>query len=305
MNSVERSAQNIISHYSRQLESLGFTISVPQKAEYSYNVTLEKDNNKVKLLVYFGKKGNKLQVQGNPETSAFKEVNSHVFGEKLFQEDDKGIVEPASYIGTDESGKGDFFGPLVVAGVLVDKTVISKLKDLGVRDSKTITDINIKRLALKIKSLLKNKYDIIPIKPEKYNELYSKMSNVNLIMGWAHAKVIENILNSFEVEEAISDKFGNEKIILNALQKKGRQIKLHQVTKAERYTAVAAASILARDAVIKWFEINSKKLKIKIPKGASAEVENIARKVIENFGKDVLPKLVKMHFKTLKKINIK
>ena len=77
---------------------------------------------------------------------------------------------------------------------------------------------------------------------------------------------------------------------------------MHQVTKAERYTAVAAASILARDAVIKWFEINSKKLKIKIPKGASAEVENIARKVIENFGKDVLPKLVKMHFKTLKRI---
>ena len=305
MNSVERSAQNIISHYSRQFESLGFTISVPQKAEYSYNITLEKDNDKVKLLVYFGKKGNKLQVQGNPETSAFKEVNTLVFGEKLFQEDDKEINEPANYIGTDESGKGDFFGPLVVAGVLVDKTVISKLKDLGVRDSKTITDINIKRLALKIKSLLKNKYDIIPIKPEKYNELHSKMSNVNLIMGWAHAKVIENILNSFEVEEAISDKFGNEKIILNALQKKGRQIKLHQVTKAERYTAVAAASILARDAVIKWFEINSKKLKIKIPKGASAEVENIARKVIENFGKDVLPKLVKMHFKTLKKINIK
>ena len=195
MNSVERSAQNIINHYSRQLESLGFTISVPQKAKYSYNVTLEKDNDKVKLLVYFGKKGNKLQVQGNPETSAYKEVNMLVFGEKLFQEDDKGINEPANYIGTDESGKGDFFGPLVVAGVLVDKTVISKLKDLGVRDSKTITDINIKRLALKIKSLLKNKYDIIPLKPEKYNELHTKMNNVNLIMGWAHAKVIENILS--------------------------------------------------------------------------------------------------------------
>jgi len=302
LNSVEKSAQNIINHYSRQLENLGFTISVPQKAQYSYNVTLEKDNNKVKLLVYFGKKGNKFQVQGNPETSTFKELNSLVFGEKLFQENYKEIKEPANYIGTDESGKGDFFGPLVVAGVLADKAAISKLKDLGVRDSKTITDINIKKLASKIKSLLKNKYDIIPLKPEKYNELYSKMGNVNLILGWAHAKVIENILNSFEAEEAISDKFGNKKSILNALQQKGRQIKLHQVTNAERFTAVAAASILARNAVIKWFEINSKKLKINIPKGASAEVENSARKVIENFGKDALPGLVKMHFKTSKRI---
>ncbi len=302
MNSVERTAQNIINHYSKQLERLGFTISVPQKEQYSYNIILEKENNKVKLLIYFGKKGNKLQVQGNPETSAFKEVNSLVFGERLFQQDDKEIKEPANYIGTDESGKGDFFGPLVVAGVLADKVAISKLKDLGVRDSKTITDINIKKLASKIKSLLKNKYDIIPLKPEKYNELHSKMGNVNLIMGWAHAKVIENILNSFNVEEAISDKFGNEKTILNALQQKGRQIKLHQVTNAERFTAVAAASILARDAVIKWFEINSKKLSIKIPKGASKEVENIARKIIESFGKDALPGLVKMHFKTSKRI---
>jgi ribonuclease HIII len=284
------------------LEQLGFAISIPQKELYSYNITLEKDNNKIKLLVYFGKKGNKFQVQGNPETPAFKEVNSLVFGEKLFQEDNKQIKEPENYIGTDESGKGDFFGPLVVAGVLVDKITISKLKELGVRDSKTITDYNIKKLAIKIKSLVKNRYDIIPIKPEKYNELYSKMGNVNLILGWAHAKVIENILSSFEVEEAISDKFGNEKTILNALQEKGRQIKLHQVTNAERYTAVAAASILARDAVIKWFEINSRKLEIKIPKGASAEVENSARKVIENFGKDVLPRLVKMHFKTSKRI---
>lgn len=302
MNLVERSAQNIINHYSNKLENLGFAISVPQKGQYSYNITLEKNNTKVKLLVYFGKKGNKLQVQGNPESSVFKEVNSLVFGEQLFKEDNKVIKEPEKYIGTDESGKGDFFGPLVVAGVLADKVTIYKLKDLGVRDSKTITDFNIKKLASKIKSLLKNKYDIIPLKPEKYNELHSKMGNVNLILGWAHAKVIENILNSYEVKEAISDKFGNEKTILNALQEKGRQIKLHQVTKAERYTAVAAASILARDAVIKWFEINSKKLKIKIPKGASAEVENSARKVIENFGKDVLPGLVKMHFKTSKRI---
>ena len=302
MNSVERSAQNIVNHYSNKLERLGFTISVPQKAEYSYNITLEKDNDKVKLLVYFGKKGNKLQVQGNPESSAFKEVSSLVFGEKLFQQDDKEINEPTNYIGTDESGKGDFFGPLIVAGVLVDKVAISKLKELGVRDSKTITDYNIKKLAVRIKSLLKNKYDIIPLKPEKYNELHSKMGNVNLIMGWAHAKVIENILSIHKVEEAISDKFGNEKIILNALQEKGRQIKLHQVTNAERYTAVAAASILARDAVVKWFEINSKKLKIKIPKGASREVETCARNVVGKFGRDVLPGLVKMHFKTSKRI---
>ena len=102
LNSVERSAQNIIKHYSRQLEELGFTISVPQKEQYSYNLILKKGNEKVKLLVYFGKKGNKLQVQGNPERAACQEVNRVIFGAKLFQEGDNAVKEPANYIGTDE-----------------------------------------------------------------------------------------------------------------------------------------------------------------------------------------------------------
>ncbi len=305
MNSLEKSAYNIINHYSKIFEKQSFTITVPQKELYSYTITLEKNKQKVKLLVYFGKKGNKIQVQGNQESSVHKEVNNIVFGEKLFLDEDKMFAEPLVYIGTDESGKGDLFGPLVVAGVLVDEKINLDLNKLGVRDSKTITDYNIKKLTPKIKTLLKNKYDIIHLKPEKYNELYEKMSNVNLILGWAHAKVIENILESYKVEEAISDKFGNERTILNALQKKGRQINLRQVTNAERYTAVAAASIIARNEVINWFDTNSRKFRIKIYKGVSAQVENSMNEVVEKFGKEVLPKFVKMHFKTTKKLSLK
>ena len=86
---------------------------------------------------------------------------------------------------------------------------------------------------------------------------------MNRILGWAHAKVIENLLeNQINVEEAISDKFGDEKYIYTSLQEKGKNITLHQVTKAERYTAVAAASILARDRFNSWFRHEKAKIGI-------------------------------------------
>jgi len=160
----------------------------------------------------------------------------------------------------------------------------------------------IKVLASKIKKIEDIAYDVILINPEKYNELYEKIGNLNNLLGWGHAKVIENILKVKNAPEAISDKFGNEKYIHNSLQEKGRELILHQVTKAEKYPAVAAASILARDAFNKWFyRINNEK-KIKLPKGASGTVEEAARDIKNKLGYDALTKLVKVHFKTTKRL---
>ena len=112
----------------------------------------------------------------------------------LFGFKENEIDEPFNYIGTDESGKGDFFGPLVVAGVLGDKQSLIELKKIEVKDSKELTDSVINKLAGRIKNLVKGKYEIIAINPAKYNELYSKIGNLNRLLGWAHAKVLENIL---------------------------------------------------------------------------------------------------------------
>ena len=279
-----------------------FHVSEPIKNEYSYQVFISEDKKKISLHVFFGKKGNKIILQGNKDLKLYKDVDDLIFGEKLITNDKPDFEPPHPYIGTDESGKGDYFGPLVIAGVYLTPEAGNYLRTLGVRDSKELSDLQIQQLAADIKKVNEIVYDVVLISPEKYNELYEKMGNLNRLMGWAHARVIENLLAKCNAEEVISDKFGNEKIILDALQQRSRSIKLNQITKAEKFTAVAAASILARESVVEWFKIQSKKYKVEIPKGSSSEVETAARHLLEKYGEDILKKLVKVHFKTSNKV---
>ena len=302
MNPREVTALDILNRNIQILAKQSFQFSEPVKNNYSYQVSVSEGKEKISLNVFFGKKGNKIVLQGNKELNLYKRVNKIIFGEKLF-EDEKPESEPEyPYIGTDESGKGDYFGPLVIAGAYITQETGQYLRTLGIRDSKELSDQQIKQFASAIKKRNEIIYDVVLISPEKYNQLYEKLNNLNRLMGWAHARVIENLLNKCIASEVISDKFGNEKLILNALQQKGRLINLKQVTKAEKFTAVAAASILAREAVIKWFNIQSRKYKLKIPKGSSSEVEKIANRFLENYGEEIMSKLVKLHFKTSQKI---
>lgn len=302
MNTQENTAQNIISRYSRHLTQEKFKVTEPIKNEYSYQIFISDNNEKISLHVFFGKKGNKIVLQGNKDLKIFKKVNDLIFGERLISEEKTNSEPTYPYIGTDESGKGDFFGPLVIAGVYINPILSAYLKQIGIRDSKELSDTQISHLASELVKLPEIGYDLIIINPEKYNELYEKMGNLNLMMGWAHAKVIENLLHKCDAEYVISDKFGNEKIIIDSLQQKGRSINLNQVTKGERFIAVAAASVLAREAIIKWFKNQSKKLKFEIPKGASVDVESASRKLVEKYGDEVVKKLVKLHFKTSRKV---
>src|SRR5690606_37541145 len=125
------------------------------------------------------------------------------FGNK-FQE----IAEPDDYIGIDESGKGDFFGPLVIAAVYSDTSLNKQLLSAGVKDSKLLNDEQINIAALRIKAIIsQNRYTIISIGPEKYNQLYNSFKNLNKLLAWGHSKAIENILTQHSVKTAISDKF--------------------------------------------------------------------------------------------------
>ena len=298
----EQIALNQINRLKQLFQNEGLKVTEPIRKEYSYQINILEGSEKISLQVYFGKKGNKTLIQGNKDLLLYKIANDLIFGEK-FLDDVKPEAEPEhSYIGTDESGKGDYFGPLAVAGVFISKETGKYLRSIGVRDSKEISDAQIKELALAIRNHNDIPQEVVLILPEKYNQLYEKMGNLNRMMGWAHARVIENLLAKCDAEEAISDKFGNEKIILDSLLQKGRQIQLNQVTKAERFTAVAAASILARNAVVHWFESQSKKYRIKLLKGSSDEVEKVARIFLREYGEEILASLVKLHFKTSKKI---
>jgi len=206
--------------------------------------------------------------------------------------------------GVDESGKGDFFGPLVVAGVFVDEESEPILRKLGVKDSKVIKNPKqIKAIAVKIRQAVGNKFSVVAIGPEAYNRLYGNFNNLNKLLAWGHATVIENLLEKApECKDVLSDKFAADHLIKNALQEKGRGIKLRQRTKAESDIAVAAASILARDRFLWAMESLSKDVGFEIPKGAGAKVSQIGEKIAREQGNEALENFAKLHFKTYKEI---
>ncbi len=205
-----------------------------------------------------------------------------------------------SHIGTDESGKGDFFGPLVIAGVLVDEKSAQRFLDLGIKDSKKLTDK--KMLAMSVEIKKHAPHSIIAISNTKYNELYANIKNLNKLLAWGHARAIENILNSNSCEYALSDKFGDESLIKNALMKNGQSIRLEQMVRAESDIAVAAASVLARAAFVQKMEAMENTYGLKFPKGCSGLVKTAAGEFIKKYGKDKLHEVCKTHFKTFNEV---
>jgi len=209
------------------------------------------------------------------------------------------------HLGIDESGKGDFFGPLVIAGVFVDGDLPRRLLDLGVKDSKLITsDKKAHEVADAIKDCITlDRFNVIVIGPEKYNELYVKFRNLNSLLAWGHATVIENLLTRWpNCPRALSDKFAHESLITRALKEHGKKIILEQRTKAESDIAVAAASILARSAFLARLKSLGERIGVTLPKGASAQVKAAAREIVAKAGADGLKSVSKFHFKTYREV---
>ena len=208
-------------------------------------------------------------------------------------------------IGVDESGKGDFFGPLCIAGVYVNETVVRQWKDAGIQDSKNIgSDKRIADLADLITKTPGAITSVVPIGNEAYNRLYVKFRSVNPLLAWGHARVIENLMlqqhrmNPKPVR-AISDQFASSKdVVAKSLMSLGRAIELVQRHKAEADLAVAAASILARHEFVKRLAALEKQFGTKLPKGASAMVDAAAKEFLVKHGVENLPKVSKMHFRT-------
>lgn len=218
------------------------------------------------------------------------------------------VVNPDLFLprfGVDESGKGDFFGPLCVAGVYVNESVVKTWQDAGIKDSKNISsDRRMAELAKLIRDTPGCVTSVVPIGNEAYNRLYGSMRSVNTLLAWGHARVIENLMgqrhrmNPLPVR-AISDQFASSKdTVAKALMSLGREIELVQRHKAEEDLAVAAASILARDEFVSRLAKLEKQFGMALPKGASAAVDAAAKEFITRQGVENLPKVSKMHFRT-------
>src|SRR5207253_4491720 len=276
------------------LEKLGFEFSPKE-----YTLLFAQKN---RLSVAGYEKGPKVLVQGRDvEEFVQFELEPKILGEaKLGYEEvhSPEMFEP--HFGVDESGKGDFFGPLVISGVYVDRGIGRKLLDAGVVDSKRIgSDARIRALADTIRKTSLGLVETVLIGPAKYNELYEKFGNLNRLLGWGHARVIENLLAKKPAcPRSLSDQFADARVINASLLKHGRKIAIEQRPRAESDIAVAAASILAREAFLNWLERKSKDVGLRLERGVLPSVKETARKLVELNGPGALREVAKVHFRT-------
>jgi ribonuclease HIII len=276
------------------LEDLGFKFSAKEHTLFF--------GQKDKLSVAVYAKGPKVLVQGR-EVEAFVqfELEPKIFGEaRLGYEEVHSPEMFQPHFGVDESGKGDFFGPLVIAGVFVDSGIARKLLDAGVQDSKRITsDARIHSLAETIRRETQGLFEVVLIGPARYNEMHASFGNLNALLGWGHARVIEKLLEKKpSCPRSLSDQFADARIIENSLKGRAREIIIEQRPRAESDIAVAAASILARASFIDWLSRTSKKLGVPLHRGVSASVKESARRLVEKGGAVALGEVAKVHFRT-------
>jgi ribonuclease HIII len=215
----------------------------------------------------------------------------------------------SQWIGIDEAGKGDYFGPLVSAAVLLDTRKAQILETLGVHDSKRISDNFILELAVQIEQVCKHKTVKLP--PITYNRLYTEFKeqgkNLNALLAWAHARALEDLLldTSLQGTTVLIDKFAPNKVMQDALLPHSRtsNIKLVQLPKAEVNIGVAAASVLARAYFLKGLKHLSKQFDLELPKGGSNQrILSVGQEMLVKHGQQTLEKIAKLHFKTTQKI---
>ncbi len=237
-------------------------------------------------------------------TSAFVDANMW----KAIKENDEADTDQNDYmnvtaVGSDEVGTGDYFGPIVVTSSYVSKDDIPFLKELGVTDSKKLTDDKIKKIAPEI--IKKIKYKSIILKNDEYNEKYSKENNMNKIKAIMHNKVLSLILDEVpKPEYIIVDEFARESRYYSYLEEIPNVVKgITFVTKAEtKNLAVACASVISRYIFLEEFEKLCDTYHLPLPKGSGPNVDTIGQEAVEKHGKEILDKIAKKNFSNTARI---
>ncbi|MCB9529259.1 MAG: ribonuclease HIII [bacterium] len=210
---------------------------------------------------------------------------------------------PVAWIGTDEAGKGDYFGPLTVAGVIVRPDDLEILATLGVDDSKAVADGKVAELDKQIQGLCAS--EVLYISPATYNRMHSQMRTVNAVMAWAHAKVIHALLARTEgtrPDWILTDRFADDRVMVRALGELPAGVRFAQWPKAEEDPAVAAASVLARAAYLRGLASLSKRFGVALHGGAGAPALAAGRRFLATVGREQLGEVAKLHFDTTRQI---
>lgn len=226
---------------------------------------------------------------------------ARVLAMKKLAESEAPKLQPApfsAHAGSDESGKGDYFGPLSVACVFV--TDPQPLRDAGVRDSKQIAPNEIGPLA----SIIRNscEHETLVLMPPKYNELYERIQNLNHLLAWAHASVIEKMLERVGTTRVIVDQF-SPTALRPRLKELGRAADIVEMVRGENDIAVAAASVLARAEFVAGIARLETQHGVKLPLGAGSPVVAAGKRIVADRGAAFLPQVAKVHFATTRQVS--
>lgn len=269
----------------------GFTLSIPQYTEFQ----ARRDG--VTVTLY---SSGKLTVQGKNKDDFITFYLEPEILETVEYSYPEANVDFKDRIGVDEAGKGDFFGPLCISAVYANEGSIKQLLELGIKDSKTLSDKRALLLAPKIRDA--TAFETLVLRPEKYNELYHRFGNLNKLLAWGHATVIDSLSQKTGCMFATIDQFGHEYLVSTALSRKNAAIKLQQQHKGEEDIVIAAASILARAAFLQGIEALSTPFGFSLPKGASSTVKQVAKKIAIK-DPSLLKTVCKTHFKTFAEVS--
>ncbi len=204
------------------------------------------------------------------------------------------------HAGLDESGKGDFFGPVIAATVIAERPAVEAWIKAGVKDSKKIAEAQIIKLDKLIRetpgAVARTCYCGMP----KYNELMSRPgANLNRLLGWQHATALEQALAVKPVARGLLDQFSEQPIVQRELIRKGfKDFELKMRTRAEEDPVVAAASIVARAEFVRQMHLLSRRFGAKLQKGAGPLVKEQAAQIIAKFSVRALGDFAKLHFRT-------
>ena len=300
---MQKELMSFLENKLNQLANYGFKMIDEKPINYGIQIKLEKKNQNIPVNIYFSKKkGISVVIGGSPKDFLRPDL------ERIFDKSPKEYIlehEWNSWIGSDESGKGDFFGPLIVAGFYAERKIIPYLQQIGVQDSKKMSDKDIEQTGKRLYAAYFDQIKVITMLPEKYNQRYAEMKtkrkNLNDLLAWMHSRIIVDLHDKYHPNGVLIDKFtydGRMRASLKAMQ----EINFMAKTKAESDPFVAAASIIARFHLNRWFTRVSGELDFKLPKGSGSLVYKAAQELVHKIGKEKLNSYAKLHFKNYERI---
>ena len=279
-----------------------------REIDYGKQLEISDGENSITLNIYYSVKKGISTVIGGAETNPLRSLPTRILQELENSLNPANIHSWESWLGTDEAGKGEFFGALVVAGFFADRDIVPKLQKIGVRDSKKLTSSLIESVAHKLYKEFNERICVIVLRPETYNRLYreftAKRKKLNELMAWMHGRVILDLQKRTGEKKVLVDKFTSDSNLIRSL--KGlEQVELLQVPKAEQDLGVAASSIIARYHYLASLKQLKSKFRMDFRPGSGDQSISTGIHFVEKYSLERLYEVAKVHFKNYDKIKAK